>query len=401
MFSQTPATYVYRAAATFAFWLLCLPSLAQSAVSSGTTPFIFDGNRMYAELSFIRPDGSTHKALAFVDMGSAAFVVTDVLFKELQLDHRPLMLKLGDLPVSISPAEIDSEHSEPYSMGSDLKVEAVLTAAIMQKYEVAIDYQKRTLTFANPGTLKPEGIAVPFKINPHTGLIAVNASIDGKAYPITIDNGSAYTWFRQSAAKDWLPSHPDWERGVGAVGASNMIMSGQNTEIEGILLRIPEIDIGSVRLRQVGAMGAGPSGSFPGNQDLFDWYSTKNALPVAGWLGGNVLKEFRLTIDYPNRMMYWLQQAKPASGQLDQVGLTLTAKGGEFFVAAIAKKNGEATVHGVQPGDKLIRIDGVETKHATWGTIYRAMHGKPGEVRTLSLERGTQQITVRTWVTSF
>jgi hypothetical protein len=43
----------------------------------------------------------------------------------------------------------------------------------------------------------------------------------------------------------------------------------------------------------------------------------------------------------------------------------------------------------------------METKHATWGAIYRAMQGKPGEVRILSLERGTQRITVRTRVTSF
>lgn len=401
MYSQTLTTHAPRAAVIFALWLVCLPALAQSSVSSGTTPFILDGNRMYAELSFVRPNGSIHKALAFVDMGSAAFVVTDALFKELQLDHRPLTVEVGKLPITISAADIDSERSEPYSMGSDLKVEAILTAAIMQNFEVVIDYQRSTLTFANPGAVKPEGIAVPFKINPKTGLIAVNASIDGNDYAITIDNGSAYTWLRPSAAKDWLSSHPTWERGVGAVGPSNMMMSGDRTEIDGILLRIPKIDIGSVTLRQVGAMAAGPSNGFPGNQDLFDWYSTKNAVPVVGWLGGNVLREFRLTIDYPNRMMYWMRQTKPASDRLDQVGLTLKAKGGDFFVAAIAKKNGKATVEEVQPGDKLIQIDGTETKHATWGAIYRAMHGKPGEVRILSLERGAQRITVRTRVTSF
>jgi LytTr DNA-binding domain len=106
MLSETMAPYAHRAAVILAWWLVCLPSLAQSSVSSGTTPFIFDGNRMYAELSFIRPDGSIHKALAFVDMGSAAFAVTGALFKELQLDRRPLMLKVGGMPVSISAAEI-------------------------------------------------------------------------------------------------------------------------------------------------------------------------------------------------------------------------------------------------------------------------------------------------------
>jgi predicted metalloprotease with PDZ domain len=50
----------------------------------------------------------------------------------------------------------------------------------------------------------------------------------------------------------------------------------------------------------------------------------------------------------------------------NQVGLTLKASGTEFVVAAVASKNGKATVAGVQPGDKLIRIDGFQTKSETW-----------------------------------
>jgi len=404
VFSKTLATYGRRSALGFSLWLLCLPALAQSPVSSGTTPFIFDGNRIYAELSFVRPDGSIHKALAFIDMGSPSVAVAESLFKELQLDQgSPMIIRVGAMPVRIPAVEVTSDRSQPYSVGSDLKVEAILAAGIMQKYEVAIDYQKRNLTFANPGTLKAEGVPVPFQINRDTGLIAVNASIDGKSYAVTVDNGSAYTWFRQSTARGWLTTHPRWERGVGAVGASNMMMSGDGAEIDGILLRIPEISIGSLTLRQVGALGAGPSRGFPGNLELFEWYSTKNALPVIGWLGGNVLNGFRLTIDYPNHIMYWLRQTQTQSdgGDLDQIGLTLQANNGEYIVAAIAKKNGKPTVENVQPGDKLIGIDGMETKRATWGGIYRAMHGNPGEVRVLFLERGTHQITVRARVTSF
>jgi hypothetical protein len=357
---------------------------------------------MYAQLSFVRPDGSIHKALAFVDMGSPSVTVDESLFKELRLDQgRPLMLQVGAMPISIPASEVTNDKSKPYSMGSDLKVEATLAAGIMQRYEVVIDYQNRTMTFANPGTLRPEGVPVPFQINHDTGLIAVGASIDGKAYAVTIDNGSAYSWFRQSTAKDWLTTHPGWERGVGAVGPSNMMMTGDGAEIDGILLRIPKISLGSLSLRHVGVLGAGESKGFPGNLDLFEWYSTKNAVPVIGWLGGNVLHHFRLTIDYPNHVMYWLQQSRSDVDDLHQVGLTLRARSGEYIVAAIATKNGRPTVKDVQPGDKLLRIDGLEAKNATWGDIYHAMGGNPGEVRVLTLERGTHQVVVRARVTSF
>jgi hypothetical protein len=357
---------------------------------------------MYAQLSFVRPDGSIHKALAFVDMGSPSVTVNESLFRELQLDQeRPLRFQLGAMSINIPASEVISDKSKPQSIGSDLKVEAILAAGIMQKYEVVIDYQDRTMTFAISGTLKPEGVPVPFQINHDTGLIAVDASIDGRPYAVTIDNGSAYSWFRQNTVKDWLISHPAWERGVGAVGTSNMMMSGDSAEIDGILLRIPEISLGSLSLRRVGVLGAGESRGFPGNLDLFDWYSTKNAVPVLGWLGGNVLRHFRLTIDYPNHIMYWFPQSRSDRDGLHQVGLTLQARKGEYTVVAIAMKNGRPTVKGVQPGDKLLRIDGLETKNATWGDIYHAMDGKPGEVRVLTLQRGTHRVMVRARVTSF
>jgi len=118
-------------------------------------------------------------------------------------------------------------------MGSDSKLEAMLPARVMEKYEVVLDYQNRTLTFAQAGTIRPEGTPVSFRVNPLTGLIAVEALIDGQPYPVTIDNGSAYTWFRQDTAKSWVATHPDWKRGVGAVEASNMTMSGDGADAQG------------------------------------------------------------------------------------------------------------------------------------------------------------------------
>jgi hypothetical protein len=190
-------------------------------------------------------------------------------------------------------------------------------------------------------------------------------------------------------------------RGVGAVGASNMMMSGDLTETSGILLRIPEISVGPLILKDVGVLAAGPGRSFSGSLDLFDWYSQKNAVPVIGWIGGNVLKGFRLTIDYPNQMMYWLKQSEPDSHDLDQVGLTLRSEGRDFSVAAVATKNGRPTVEGVLPGDRLIRVGELETGKATWGAIYDAMHGKPGESRALMLERNGTRLTVAAVVTAF
>jgi len=380
--------------------LLSMASMAtgESRPGSGTAPFILDGNRVYAELALVRPDGSLQRGLAFVDMGSPAMTLTARLFKELQLDHgRQLSFRLGKLTVHVPAEEVESDPARPYSVGTTLKVEAILPAAVMRRYQVVIDYPKRQLTFASPGAIKPQGLPTDFRMHPKTGLIEVQAEIAGQQYAVTIDNGSAYTWFRQQTAQVWLRTNPNWERGVGAVGASNMMMADDRGEATGTLLRIPKMRLSGLSLRNVGALAPGVTGGL----DLFDWYSEKNATPVIGWIGGNVLKSFRLTIDYPNHTLFWLKFAEPDADDLNQVGLTLAARAGEFQVAGIAQKNRKPVLEGVEVGDQLIEIDGRQTKNATRGEIYNALHGKPGESRRLRLKRGSAIITVNAPVTGF
>jgi hypothetical protein len=383
----------------FAFFALGCPCFGSQTPSSGTTPFIFDGNRVFAELAFVHPDGTLRKVLAFVDLGSPSTILSEALFKELHLDQKkPLTFEVGDMPVQVDASTVSSDAWLPYSIGDNRKVEALLPAGVLQKYQVVIDYALRTLTLAQPGTLKPIGVPVPFRINEKTGLIAVDASIDGRAYPVTIDTGSAYTWLRKTTVQEWIDAHPDWQRGIGAVGASNMRMAGDGIEATGVLVRIPEIKLGSLPVQQVGALAIGRSIT---NWDFIDWYSEKNPGSVIGWLGGNLLKGFRITIDYPNHMSFWLLQSEQDPHDLDQVGLTLKFKKGEYFVNAIATQNGKSTVEGVQAGDKLLQIGALDTGTATWGAIFSAMHGKPGETRTLLLERDTKQFTVQAKVVGF
>jgi hypothetical protein len=174
-------------------------------------------------------------------------------------------------------------------------------------------------------------------------------------------------------------------------------MADDGIEATGTLLRIPEIRLGELRIRQIGALAIGPSKT---EWDFIDWYSKKNQVPVIGWLGGNVLQGFRITIDYPDRTSYWLREVE-LPYDLEEVGLTLKSQHGAYFVSAIVTQKGKPTVEGVEVGDQLLQIGGLRTKTATWGAIFEAMHGKPGELRTLVLERDRKQITVHARVMTF
>ncbi len=386
--------------------LICLvvACAALPAQSSGTTPFVLDGNRVYAQIDLLRPDGSAHRALAYVDMGGTSLVLADSVLKELQVDStRPLRFRVGALTVEVPAAGITSVHRPPRRLaGSDLRVAAIIPASVLQRYVVVIDYAKRTLTLAQPGAIAPQGIAVPFQLDSATGLIAVNASIDGRPYAITIDNGSAYTWVRKSAANDWVRAHPAWARGTGAVGASNMMMFGDSTEITGTLMRIPQIALGSLTLHNVGVLAAE-------RRTLAHRRPRILRLVLAEERGARARMDRRECAEgipahdrLPESHDHTgLRQSDPDATDQDQIGLTLRAEGGSYFVAGIATKNGAPTVSGVEIGDRLIKIGDLEATGASFGEIYSAMHGKPGETRVLVLERDGAQVTVAAKVTGF
>jgi hypothetical protein len=366
---------------------------------SGTVPFVLDGNRVYAQVEFITPQGEPRKALVFVDLGSPEMVLSKQLYEELHLgSNKSLGLRVGEMDVAVESAKLTSDAWLPFSIGEDRKVEGLLPAGVLQKYWVRFDYAGHTMTLAQPAALRPQGTPVQFRLNPKTGLIAIDAKIDGRAYPITIDNGSGYTWIRKATAQEWFSRHPQWQRGAGAVGPSNMRMEDDGIETGGALVRIPEIKLGSLRVGHVGALAIGPDNH---GHDFMDWYSGKNALPVIGWLGGNVLRHFRITIDYPGQMSYWEPQSPLDAHDLDYIGLTLLSRHGEYFVAGIAARDGRPTVTGVQVGDRLVQIGVLQTQGASREAIFAAMHGKAGEVRSLILERAGKRLQARAKVTAF
>jgi len=403
-------------------FLVCLAMPVQGlsapgpeASSSGTVPFILDDNRMFAELVFVRPDGTPRKAFAFVDLGTPVPVLNEKLRKELQIDeNKPLIFRIGEMEVRVESSAIDSDTGSPMTGPNGKRtvpVEAVLPGSVMKNYQVIFDYAKRTLTMAQPDTLKPKGDGVPCHVNEKTGLISVAGAIAGQTHAFAVDSGSAYSWVREDIAQQWVKAHPDWKRGTGAVGEANMQTRAGGAEARATILRVPEIRLGSLRLEQIGALGIAPEAPpfppAPGESkvqgNFFDWYSKKAPEPVVGWLGGNVLKGFRVTIDFPRHMTYWERESDLDPNDLDQVGVTLERRDTEkgYFIAGIAEKDGKPTVEGIRVGDKLVQVDNVRLEDATRGAVFSALHGKSGTVRVLILERNGKQVTVSAKTSAF
>ncbi len=384
-----------------------------SAVEDGSVPFQQAAGRIIVTLDFTRPDGSSRPALAWLNMGTPGMAVSAALARDLDVHAgRPLAFHLGRLAVDVPPERV--EVGAPKLDGEDvlthlfapMPVEAILPASVLQRYELVLDMPGRRLTLAPPGTVAPQGIALPMEINPETGVAAVEATLAGERHTLALDAGASFTWLRGDLVRRWLGTHPDWLLADGAVGASNMGLTSLGLERHGMLVRLPEMTLADrVPLSDVDAFGTAPLLCSVCDQvvgDLFwDRWQRDAPRPVAGWLGADVLAGVRLTVDYANRTLYWFEPHQTKPLHIAQVGVTLERHGGAYGIGGIVSRHGEPTVDGVEAGDQLLAVDEQPVQNQSSDEVFRALGGISGLQHLLTLERAGRLLKVSAPVTVF
>lgn len=407
---------IMRKAIAFMFaTLLFAPLIAHArkpAPAPEGVPIIIDSGRILLDVSFITAEGKERKALAWFNMGMAAPVLSHELYAELGLKQgAAFAVKVGEKQLE-APAEkvVDGDGGVGVTTFAHLfaprRVEAMLPARMFTDYVLRIDYGRRLISINAPGGERPKGSAVPILINADTGVIAVEAQIDGQSWPLAIDAGSGYSWMRGDVARDLLVRHPDWKRAHGAIGPSNANMVDFRFEKEDDVFRAPVVRIGEIELKQVGFLATAPVlGSFEEGVfgDLFwDNWRKAAAAPVIGWLGGNALRDYELTIDYPNRMSYWLRQRSSVPTELNQPPITLVRHGDRYFIGGIVQSSTNAeSPQGIETGDELIAVGDVAARGASKDSLLSALHGAPGDRKRLTLEHHGVRLETEMVVESF
>ena len=189
-----------------------------------TVPATLDNGRMFVTLTFRRPDGRSRPALAWVNMGMGGLSLAPPLREELGQD-KPVSFSIGAMPVTVDAAAVLPAPADDFAQQlGPMPVEAILPAGVLRQFRVTLDYVGRggagpSLALAQPSDTPAPGVAVPVQVNEGTGLISADAEVDGRRYPVVIDSGAGYSWWRGGAVRDWLATHPDWLRAQGAVGA--------------------------------------------------------------------------------------------------------------------------------------------------------------------------------------
>jgi C-terminal processing protease CtpA/Prc len=116
--------------------------------------------------------------------------------------------------------------------------------------------------------------------------------------------------------------------------------------------------------------------------------------PIIGAIGGNVLRAFRLEIDYANNAAYF-EKDGTLDNDLAIAAITVEPRwDGSYVVSGVARRNGKTLVENVLAGDKLLKIDQLEVTGKSLARVVGALQGKNGEQRILVIERDGKRITV-------
>jgi len=147
--------------------------------------------------------------------------------------------------------------------------------------------------------------------------------------------------------------------------------------------------LGSLELHDVGILGSAQGSLVDRMKYPLFWrlWGVGAPRPVDGWLGGNALKPYRITIDYQHRISYWQLTGAPDTGDLTSVGVSLVHGPQGYIIGGLVSRHGRAVVRDVQAGDTLLGVDGRDVRPMTRGAVLAALGGQPGEHRRLTLER--------------
>ena len=388
---------------------LIFSSCGEKEIDSVTVPIVLDHNRTIVKASIQREDGTWRKVRLMIDTGNPEFSISGDLARDLGWDlsgakkmsnggYFPLEVKslsgfsIGGKILNTSGIKTKVRLS-PIKSFYAMHCDANLPSKLLMRYHVVFDYPAFKLTIAEPGSVQPHGMRVPLDVDKESGIVQLNAIIDVDTLSFALDNGASYSCIIDSVLMAVAQRHLEWSHINGAIGCANMWGSWP-MESRWLVMRLPEIKFDSVSLTDVGMTGL-PS-IFTDGMDLGTWYSKKTSHPVVGFIGPNMLKNFRVEIDYSNNVAYFEKNANYNPYDMDIIGVTLNPElNGDYKIMGVVTVNSEPTVEGVEIGDILVQIDDLKTKWETMGTVIDALRGNPGDFHDLLLQRHDEKFTVK------
>lgn len=375
--------------------------------TTGTVAALGPPGRTLVALDARTAEGGRVPVRALVDTGGGAMVVRRQLVERLELSLGATVGAGGDSFETVEPPrleaagyELDTDGLAAYVVededpGNPLRAERadlLVPAPLLRRHHLVLDGPGGSVTFAAAGSVEPRGLRVPVGVHPGTGFVRTEVTVGGRTSGVLLDTGPSCSLVVDTTFRDWQGRHPDWPVSAASVGPANM--AGLPAEARTPMTRASGVEWGPFTL---------PGVAFAWRADaaFADLVAPGATGSVVGALGGNVLRGFRVEIDYA-RSEVWLEQGALLDvDDTDQVGVVLTREVDEEGLDGTAYRVA-ATVTGlgdVRVGDRLVAVDGEPVAARTLAEVVAALAGELGGTRPLTLERDGELVQVDAPVT--
>jgi hypothetical protein len=286
--------------------------------------------------------------------------------------------------VALKPTEVGVfplDHVEPYEGRA---LDGLLGGDFMREHVVELDYAHKKLRVYDPLTFEYHGSAAPIPITFDGGLVVAEATMTPPkraAIPchVVIDTGVRTTvvWYSPFVQKEsLLASQPRLVTGT--------IGGGAGGETKGDIGRLESLQIGALTIaKPTVVFSRDTTGVFAGTDE-------------DGIVGGELLRQCRVTFDYPHKRLYL--EPNPgafASFDGDMSGLFLVSAAPKFervMIQSVAAGTPAADA-GLAKGDEILAIDEHSVAGRTLDDV-RDLFKKDGATYRVGIKRGADERVV-------
>lgn len=395
-----------RLATTLFFLLISFLSFAQNPSAApaqharfSTVPITLDHDRIVIDVYLSLPDGTSKRIRGWVDNGNSELTMSRRAATLLGLSVTcgekecsappPPAITIGEMKIplaSVKQVKIPLKAADAATvMAAGMSAEINIPATILRNYDVLVDYPQREFTLGEPGSIKFKGVSAKAMVGRENGLMEIPSQINNKKYNLELDLGSSISFLAQDLFEKLAVAHAGWPQMVGAVGPANMW--GTADEAGWKLMRVDRVQFGPLYLTDVPFVDV--------SADMIAKLEKTSGMATVGLLGAQALLNYRVGLDYAHSTVYFDIGSTFRFPDFDVVGLILRPEDDtRFTIVGVADFEGKPSVSEVQPGDRLLAVDGVPTPDSTMGQVWSALEGSPGQERRLTIERGGKHFVV-------